>query len=196
VIGVALMDLLPESLALAPPNWGPLSLTALTAAGFMAYVLIDRLAAQASVRSQRLARNLGPASLVFHSLMDGLGIGVAFNVSVTAGAVVAIAVLAHDLVDGANTITLSSAAGLAPARARGWLFADAAAPLVGLALSRAIHPSPTVVAALLAVFAGLFLYIGAVELLPKGRAGDPGLIGAGLTLAGAAAIYLIVRLSG
>ncbi len=192
VIGVALMDLLPEALGLGRGLWRPLSLTALTAAGFMAYVLIDRFADRVGARSRRIAQNLGPASLVFHSLMDGLGIGVAFNVSAAVGAVVAAAVLAHDLMDGANTVTLGVAARLSPARTRRWLIADAAAPLLGLILSRAIDPSPRVVAALLAAFAGMFLYIGAVELLPKSRQADAGLMGALLTALGAAAIFLIV----
>ena len=57
--------------------------------------------------------------------MDGLGIGFAFQVSSAAGMIVAFAVLAHDFVDGANTVTLSLAGGSDPAIARRWLLADA-----------------------------------------------------------------------
>jgi ZIP family zinc transporter len=196
VIGVALMDLLPEALQLGRPAYQPLDLTALTAAGFFAYVLIDRISVWLSEGSGQRARHLGPASLVFHSLMDGLGMGVAFNVSTAAGLVVATAVLAHDLMDGANTVTLGAATGLSPPAVRRWLFLDALAPLAGIALSRTIQTTPKTLAALLAVFAGMFLYIGAGELLPRSRAVQAGTAGAISMVLGAAFMFLVVKISG
>ena len=195
VIGVALMDLLPESLRLSGQAHPPLTLTALMAAGFMAYVMIDRLSETLGERSHRLARHLGPASLVFHSVMDGLGIGVAFNVSTAAGLIVAAAVLAHDLMDGANTITLTVAGDLGASPTRRWLALDAVAPLVGIALSRVIQTTPETLSALLAVFAGMFLYIGAAELLPRSRVGAVGLSGAISTVLGAAFMFAVVKIS-
>ncbi len=167
VIGVALMDLLPEALDLGRSAHQPLTLLALTVAGFMAYVVVGRLSQDLGARSQGLAARLGPASLVLHSVMDGLGVGVAFHVSSAAGLVVAAAVLAHDLVDGANTVTISAAGGLGPVSSRRWLMLDAAAPLVGIGLSLFIKTSPAALSLWLAVFAGLFLYIGASVLLRR-----------------------------
>jgi zinc transporter ZupT len=195
VIGVALMDLLPEALQLGRQAYPPLTLTALMAAGFMTYVLVDRISEGLSERSYGLARHFGPASLVFHSVMDGLGIGVAFNVSTAAGLIVAAAVLAHDVMDGANTITLGVAAELGPAPMRRWLVLDAVAPLVGIGLSRTIQTNPQTLAALMAVFAGLFLYIGAAELLPRSKVGAVGLTGAVSTVLGAAFMFFVVKLS-
>src|SRR5437763_13486752 len=43
VIGVALFDLLPESMSLADGHYGPATLTLFIAVGFFAYLLIDRL---------------------------------------------------------------------------------------------------------------------------------------------------------
>ena len=192
VIGVALLDLLPEAIALSGPAVAPLTLTVLTAAGFIAYVIAHRLADWAGDSSRGLARRLGPASLVAHSLMDGLGIGLAFAVSSKAGVVVAAAVLAHDCLDGANTVTLSLAGGAGRKEAHRWLIADAAAPLAGLAASQAIHAPPPVLGLLLAFFAGLFLYIGASELLPRSRAGGGAPVVA--AAAGVLLIYGVVRL--
>lgn len=93
-----------------------------------AYVLIDRLSAAWGRAGRSWAAHLGPASLTAHSLMDGLAIGVAFAVSPPAGVVVAAGVVAHDLVDGANTVTLSFARHLGARSARRWLAADALAP--------------------------------------------------------------------
>jgi zinc transporter ZupT len=195
VIGVALMDLLPEALQLGRQTYQPLTLTALMAAGFMAYVLVDRLSERLSERFHRLARHIGPASLVFHSVMDGLGIGVAFNVSTAAGLIVAAAVLAHDLMDGANTITLGLAGDLGPSPMRRWLVLDALAPLIGIGLSRTIQTSPETLAVLMSVFAGMFLYIGAAELLPRSRVGAVGLSGAISTVLGAAFMFAVVKIS-
>jgi ZIP family zinc transporter len=127
--------------------------------------------------------------------MDGLGIGVAFNISTAAGLILAAAVLAHDLMDGANTIALGVAGNLGGRPLRTWLVLDAAAPLAGIGLSRAIQTSPETLSALIAVFAGMFLYIGAAELLPRSRAGAAGLSGAISTVLGAAAIFIVVKLS-
>jgi zinc transporter ZupT len=195
VIGVALMDLLPEALQLGRQAYPPLTLTALMAAGFMAYVMVDRISERLSERSYRMARHIGPASLVFHSAMDGLGIGVAFNVSTAAGLIVAAAVLAHDLMDGANTITLGVAGELSPPAMRRWLVLDALAPLVGIGVSRTIQTTPETLAALMAIFAGMFLYIGAAELLPRSRVGAVGLSGALSTVLGAAFMFFVVKLS-
>jgi zinc transporter ZupT len=195
VIGVALMDLLPEALQLGRKAYPPLTLTALMAAGFMFYLVLDRLSALIGESSSRTVRRIGPASLVFHSVMDGLGIGVAFNVSTAAGLVLAAAVLAHDLMDGANTITLGVAGNLGPRQMRRWLVLDALAPLIGIGLSRAIRTSPEALAALLAGFAGMFLFIGATELLPRSRAGATGPAGAISTLLGAGFMFLVVKFS-
>src|SRR5690348_16212211 len=43
VIGVALFDLLPESMSLADGHHGPATLSIFIAAGFFAYLIIDRL---------------------------------------------------------------------------------------------------------------------------------------------------------
>lgn len=191
VMGVALMDLLPEALKLNDAS-RTLSITALVAAGFIAYLMVHRLSAYLGDRSRRLSKHLGPASLVFHSIMDGLGIGLAFNVSTAAGIIVAVAVLAHDLMDGANTIALGVAGNLGAGSTRRWLVLDALAPMIGIGLSRAIHTSPESLGLLLAIFAGMFLYIGTMELLPHSREGITG----GLSTAlGAAFMFAVVRIS-
>lgn len=196
VIGVALFDLLPEALDLGARALSARVLTTAVATGFAVYLVGDRAAHRLSGDDGRLRGHFGPASLTGHSLMDGLGIGLAFQVSSATGVIVAVAVLAHDFLDGANTVTLSLAGGLKPRIARGWLIADAAAPLAGIALSRLIAVPQPVLATLLAVFAGFFLYIGASELLPRAHAqGRPTVIVAA-TLTGLAFIWAVVRIAG
>jgi len=193
VIGVALFDLLPEALALGASRGGYLALTTATGAGFAAYFTLDRLLILASRGEARHRGHVGPGALTIHSFMDGLGIGLAFQVSTGVGLVVAIAVLAHDLFDGVNTVTLSLA-GEGPAKR--WLAADALAPLIGLAASRLVTVPSATLALLLALFAGFFLYIGASELLPQTHQGRPRATTILATLAGLALIWVAVGLAG
>jgi zinc transporter ZupT len=193
IIGVALFDLLPEGLDLAGKGHSPLSITAAVAAGFVVYLAADR--GSAIMRQQRNRwRHFAPASLTLHSFVDGLAIGLAFHVSPVAAFTVAMGVLAHDFIDGANTVTVSLSSGSAIPTARAWLGADAAAPLAGILVAGAIAVPRFFLAVLLAVFAGFFLYIGASELLPRSHAGRPQLSSVAATGAGLALIYVVIAL--
>lgn len=116
VVGLALLDLLPEAVegGGSASEW----VFGAVAIGMALYILLHRLPGGAMV---------GRVSLALHSLMDGLGIGFAFQVSQSTGWLVAAAVLAHDMADGANMIGISSTA-CRPERAHRWLIANAAAP--------------------------------------------------------------------
>jgi zinc transporter ZupT len=195
VLGVVLFDLLPEALRLSAGTMGVLPVLTATACGFVVYLLIHRVAAH-SDREGGLRGHLGPAALTLHSLIDGLGIGLAFKASPALGAGVAFAVLAHDCLDGANTVTLSLAGGAGDRTARRWLIADALAPLVGIGLSRLISIQLAGFDLLLGGFAGFFLYIGASELLPQALARRPKASTSFATVAGLTALYTVVRLAG
>ncbi|HLI67737.1 MAG TPA: ZIP family metal transporter [Caulobacteraceae bacterium] len=196
VIGVALLDLLPEALDIGGgAHFRSLTIATAVAVGFALYLAADRAALVLSEGAEGHRGHMGPASLTAHSLMDGLGIGFAFQVSTAAGVIVAVAVLAHDFLDGANTVTLSLAGGAATPTARRWLVADALAPLVGIGAARLVAVPASVLALLLAVFAGFFLYIGASELLPRSHDRRPRLSTAAATAIGLGFIYAVVRLA-
>jgi ZIP family zinc transporter len=191
VIAVALFDLMPEASELAKGT-DLRDVLAFTGIGFAAYMVLDRTLKKLSREG---AGHLGPASLTTHSFLDGLGIGLAFHVSTGAGLVLAFAVLAHDFSDGVNTVSLSlSRAGAKTAR--GWLAADAIAPIVGIAVAQLIRVPTGELALLLAAFAGAFLYIGASELVPESHQRHPHLWTSIATGIGMAVIYEAVRLAG
>lgn len=157
VVGVALFDLLPQALALAPAD--ARAAVALAAAlGVLAYLVGGRALARAGRPGQR--GHLAGAGLTAHSLADGAGIGLASHVSVPVTAAAVAAVIAHDLLDGVNTFTLCREGGLSVGAARRWLVADAAAPVAGVIAALAIHVGRLPLALMLAVFAGGLLQIG------------------------------------
>ena len=159
MIGLALFDLLPEALETGQSLYGMPTIIAVSAGGLGLYFLLSRLPA---------AGVIGRLTLLVHSFIDGLGIGLAFQVSSSTGWLVAAAILAHKLADGANMvgITLVSAD---LRRAHAWLVANALVPLAGVTLGQLVGISAGHFALILALFAGGFLFIGVAELLPRSR---------------------------
>lgn len=194
VLGVAVFELLPEAFALGHQIHGVYVLATATCLGFGFYFLLGRQLA--NHREERLSTwpHLGPASLTLHSLLDGISMGFAFQVSAGVGATVALAVVTHDLCDGLNTVSLSLAGSGRRQIAWRWLLADAAAPFCGVCLAQFVHLPSAVLALLLAVFGGFFLYIGGVELLPQSYARNTKPFTTMSALAGLAISFSVVSL--
>lgn len=117
---------------------------------------------------------LGSAGLIVHSLLDGLAIGVGFQASDQVGALVLLAVLAHDFADGMNVVTLALTRGRGTREAVAVLALDALAPVIGVAIGSVISVSDQALGVLLATFAGVFIAIGAGHLLPEAQHQKPG----------------------
>ena len=162
MLGVAFADLLPEALTVSLGRYSASTLSLMALGGFLIYATLTRILTGEGAPGMR---RLAPASLVAHSVMDGFGIGLAFSVSKTAGTLLASAVLTHDLVDGANTVILSVSGGTRQSRPWAWLLADALAPLVGIGLSCLVSLSPAVLAPILALLSGFFLYLAGQLLI-------------------------------
>jgi ZIP family zinc transporter len=196
VIGVALLDLLPEALELGRGAAGDSGVTTLVTVGFLAYLATDRALLMLAGGSAQHRGHFGAGALTVHSLLDGLAIGLGLQASVAVGLALTVAVLAHDLADGVNTVSVSLTGSKSPAIARRWLLADAAAPAVGIAASRFIVLPPGVLGLVIAVFSGFFLYIGASELLPESHHRHPHAWTTVSTLLGVALIWAVGRLAG
>jgi ZIP family zinc transporter len=139
---------------------------------------------------------VGATSLSVHSFLDGIGIGLAFQVSTAVGLVVAFAVLAHDFSDGINTVSFILKHGGERKQALKWLLIDAFAPLLGVISASFFTLSDSVLGLLLAIFCGFFLYIGASDLLPESHHRHPTFITSLMTVLGAAGIFIAIRIAG
>lgn len=139
---------------------------------------------------------LSAIALSGHSFMDGVGIGLAFQVSQGVGVVVAIAVIAHDFSDGMNTVSLMLVNRNTTARALAMLVLDAVAPVLGAASTLAFSVPPTILVLYLGFFAGFLLYIASSDVLPEAHSESRSSFTAGLialTCLGAAFIFVAVR---
>lgn len=141
---------------------------------------------------------LSAFSLVGHSFMDGVGIGLAFQVSQSVGVIVAIAVISHDFCDGLNTVTLMLVNHNKTRRAILMLLLDALAPVLGAVSTLVIQLPPSSLMIYLGFFAGFLLYIGASDILPEAHSQNRSSITLGLialTCLGAAFIFFVTRVA-
>ncbi|MEW2051029.1 ZIP family metal transporter [Streptomyces sp. NBC_00377] len=219
MLGVVGLDLLPEALEAAGTEvFGVPAALLLFVAGFLVAHLVERLLAarQAAHGAEEHACPVPPhehsgrgvpggrapevgltaaAAMVFHSAMDGVAIGAAFQVGGGMGLAVALAVIAHDFADGFNTYTITSLYGNARRRALAMLFADAAAPVLGAAATTFVTIPEQLLGGYLGFFGGALLYLAAAEILPEAHHEHPARSTVLCTVAGAAFIWLVVGLA-
>ena len=217
VVATAVADLLPEAFELVGED-RVLDVGIAAVVGFIGFSLIEAFLHQASfehagqnghehdhaettttaqpatVRPPALLGVLPPVSLIIHSTLDGLAIGLAFQAGADLGLIVLVAVLAHDFADGMNVVTLALDAARGERLAVGLLVLDALAPVAGAAMSTLVTIEPAALGLLLATFGGAFIAIGAGHLLPESQHRDPRRGPSLVALAGVgAAIVLAVR---
>jgi zinc transporter ZupT len=200
VIGVTFFDLLPEALELGSSRYGTTAITAIVAVGFLLYMLLSRtLLLHAHENGHLLPHTpptwLGAGSLVAHSVLDGVGLGFAFQASAAVGVVVAIAVVAHDFSDGINTVGMVLRRAENRRDAFRWLMLDAAAPVAGVLATTLVSLKEDRLAILLALFCGFFLFIGASDLIPESHHRHPKVVTSLMSVLGAAVIYVAILLS-
>jgi ZIP family zinc transporter len=207
VISVAFFDLMPESIELGAGFYEPATILQFTALGFLAYLILDRLVffhahhgddehAHEPHVSNKSRGILGAGSLAFHSFLDGIAIGLAFQVSASVGAVVAVAVLVHDFSDGINTVNMILKNKGDRSFAFKWLLVDALAPVLGVLSTNFFSLPPESLAIVLSTFAGFFLYIGATDLIPESHHAHPKMITTIMTLLGAAILFFAIQYAG
>jgi zinc transporter ZupT len=172
LIAVTFFDILPESIELSESVNLPIRYVMITVVGaFLFYSLLEKFfLTHHHSEDESHGHIMGPVgagSLVIHSFLDGAAIGAAYRVDAAVGLVVALAVIFHDFTDGINTVTLMLKNKHHVKKAQMFLLMDAVAPILGITTTLFIGISPLILALILAAFAGEFIYIGAVNLLPE-----------------------------
>lgn len=200
VLGVAFFDLLPEALDLTRATYDAPTVLATAVIGFTIYLILDRMILlhehSEDTSSEKHRGAVGAMSLSLHSLIDGIGIGLAFQVSGVVGAIVAIGVLTHDFSDGINTVSLVLRDTREGIQAFRWLLIDAVAPILGVLSTFLFTVSESTLGLLLALFSGFFLYIGASDLIPESYHSHPRRWTTIMTVVGIATLYASVKLAG
>ncbi|MGH8104363.1 MAG: ZIP family metal transporter, partial [bacterium] len=174
--------------------------TLLIAIGFVLFMMLDRafpihLHEKGECENPSHRGEFAASALAFHSFLDGLGIGLAFKVSPGVGWAVTAGVLAHDFSDGINTVSVILRSRGSRKEAFRWLIVDALAPFLGVVVTLFFTVPQSTLGLMLAVFAGLFLYIGASDLIPESHHYHPTLWTTASTVLGIAFLYGVTSLA-
>ncbi|HVX58293.1 MAG TPA: ZIP family metal transporter [Candidatus Saccharimonadales bacterium] len=201
VLGLVMFDLLPEIFDIVhADNFDSAYPMIAMAAGFLSFHLFERFmplheSSEEAYSPHRHPR-LGTAraiALTGHSFMDGLSIGVAFQVSSSVGLAVALAVVGHRFADGFDTTTFMIFHKNKLSHIKNWLNVVVIMPVVGGLLSLLFDLSEKVLAVYLGFFAGLVLYIAASNLLPMAHSKDNPRSSFVLTMLGVVFLFVVTR---
>jgi zinc and cadmium transporter len=192
LLGVALLALLPEALALLPPATALGTLLA----GVLVFFLLEKLVLWRHCHDSQECEvhTSSAASLVivgdaFHTFVDGAVIAAAVVTSVPLGVTTALAVAAHEIPQEVGDVAILLRAGYSRARAFTLNLMSAAGGVLGaLGMLLASQWLPNVLPYVLSFAAGSFLYVAMSDLIPDlHRGGVEGgplrqllLIGAGI----------------
>src|SRR5205085_313971 len=137
-------------------------------------------------------------------LLMGLGAGVLLGAVIGAaalvnwrtGLLVALAVIAHDMSDGLNTILLVTHGEQARRRDVLFLVLDALAPVAGGLLALIVLPPARALAVFLGFASGFFLYTATSDLLPEAHRRSPSLTVSVAAIVGIIFIAVAVQIIG
>jgi len=195
ILGVALFDLLPESIELTMPSYGIQIVTLLIAVGFSTYMFVDRFLSSHDHCDGDCKRNtkgkFGALAIVIHSLLDGFSIGIAFKVSPAIGWTVALAIMMHSFSDGVNTVNMFKDNKKSLKTIVRWLMIDTLAPTAGIILAFLLIIPNHILGLILSVFVGLFLYLSTSNLIPESHHNHPKVWTTVSTVAGILFIFII-----
>lgn len=181
LVAVAFLDLLPESITTAQAFGFPIRYVFIAAVlSFLFYNIIERAFAThhldkdaKEIAHSHIMGPIGASGLIIHSFLDGIAIGSAFQLGPIAGVIVAFAVISHDFTDGINTVIVMFKNLHTKKNAKIALVLDAVAPVIGILLISQFQISPIILAIILAIFVGEFIYLGASNILPETRIHSP-----------------------
>jgi ZIP family zinc transporter len=139
-----------------------------------------------------VAGTLGAIAMGGHVFLDGVALGIAFQVSSALGYAVFVAILLHAFSDGLNTVSLLIKSGHWSTRGKWLLGVDGLARISGAALGSSLVINESGVAIYLAVFSGMLIYLATSHILPEAHSRHPSRLTLIATIAGVALMWLLV----
>ena len=203
ILGVIAFDVLPEMFEIVHefelnPTWVMVTLVL----GFLGFHIAEKLLLIHHQHETQYGKHKHPQvgmlsalAIGGHSLLDGIGIGLAFQVNVAVGLAVSIALIAHRFADGLNTATLMLAHKNTVKRTLQLVLFNGALPLLGAASTLFFTLPEEFLAYYLAFFAGFLLYIGASDILPQAHDEKSDRLTILLTIAGVALMFLVTQVA-
>lgn len=175
LIGVFTFDILPEIIKqVNDNNFDTTGIMIAFASGFMLFHILEKVILIHHSHEEEYADHKHPdvgvisaLALIGHSFMDGVGIGIGFQISNMVGVLVSIAIISHDFTDGMNTVSLMLIHKNNKIKTVSFLLGDAIAPVLGAISNLFIEVPNYFLVLYLGLFGGFIVYIGASDILPE-----------------------------
>ena len=201
LLGVVSFEIFPEIIEqIKTNNFEPIEIMIALVLGFLLFHILEKVILIHRAHEDDYAEHkhqyvgiLSALALIGHSFMDGISIGLGFQINASVGLLVAVAVISHDFTDGMNTVTLMLVYKNSPARAKVFLLMDSLSPIIGAISTLFFKVSPHFLVLYLGFFAGFLLYIGASDILPQAHSKHSSLKLVGLTVLGTVFIFVVTR---
>ena len=201
LLGVVAFDIFPEIIdGLIRTGDKPIYAMIALVLGFLIFHILEKSIMLHHAHEDEYADHKHPSVGIFsalalagHSFMDGVGIGLGFQVSPAVGILVAIAVISHDFTDGMNTVTLMLTNKNSTKKSLVFLLIDAFTPVLGVISTLFFTVSPSFLILYLGFFAGFLLYIGASDILPEAHSKHSSWKTIALTVLGVTLTFIVTR---
>jgi len=203
-IALSIFDLLPDILALAPQTQiSTLTIFISAAIGFAFLLSIDRGFSRFHPKDHEMSMTklrpkigmISTAEFCSHAYLEGLAIGISFQLAFSLGILVAVAVVSHDFCDGINTLALMLNSGNSLKSSLTMLIVDAFAPVLGALTTLFLVIGDYFVVFSLSFLVGSFLYMGGGSLLPDAYRMNRLNVTVGFFLLGFLLILLFARIA-
>lgn len=203
LFGLVAFDLLPEVFRINKQTFGNVPAVSIAfVAGFFALHFTEQFFAsheptdsdygQEHKHAVNIAGTLGGVAMGGHVFLDGVALGLAFQVSRSLGLAVFIAILAHAFSDGLNTVSFLIKSGDMKRRALWLLGIDALMRISGATLGTHITISQPFLGIYLAIFSGFVIYLATSHILPEAHARHPSKLTMLATVLGVFIMWLVV----
>jgi len=202
LLGVVSFDIFPEIIdQIKVNNFNSIEVMVALVLGFLVFHILEKSILIAHCHEEDCVAHkhphvgvAGALALAGHSFMDGVGIGLGFQINTAIGLLVTIAVISHDFTDGMNTVTLMLSNRNTAKKSWMLLLLDSITPVLGAVSTLFFTVSPHFLVLYLGFFAGFLLYIGASDILPEAHAEHSSYKLIGLTILGVLFIFTVSRL--
>lgn len=203
IIGLVAFDLLPEIFSISDaqnlaPIWPMITLVS----GFLLFHIIEKAILLHHGNEKQYGPHqhphvgiVGAVALSGHSFLDGVSIGIGFQVSPAVGTAVAIAVIGHRFADGFNTTNVMLHHKNKAEDAMKMLLVASVMPIIGGLTTLLFSLPESILAIYLGFFAGFLLYIGASDILPQAHSKKSSRWTIALTVFGTVFMFGVTRLA-
>jgi len=201
LLGVVSFEIFPEIIEqIKIFDFQPIEAMIALVAGFLIFHILEKTILIHHAHENEYAEHKHPhvgiasaLALAGHSFMDGVGIGLGFQINAAVGLLIAIAVISHGFTDGMNTASLMFNNKNSLKKSKIFLLLHAIAPVLGALSTLFFRVSPRFLVLYLGFFAGFLLYIGASDILPEAHSKHSSFKIIGLTLLGVIFIFTVTR---